>query len=80
MPEVHFCQKNLSKGTDKLIERLKKEHPDIPVRVESCLDFCSDCALKPIAISNEYFMRADDINTLYEQIEEEIKDSLAARQ
>lgn len=73
MPEVHFCKNNLSKGVDKLIDKLENECPDVSVRVEPCIEFCRDCALRPIAITNGFILQDDTVDGLYDQIKEELK-------
>ncbi len=73
MPEVHFCKNNLSKGIDKLRDKIEEELPDVEVRIERCLEFCHDCALHPIAIIKGTFINADTVDSLYESIKEELK-------
>ncbi|MBB6219031.1 uncharacterized protein YuzB (UPF0349 family) [Anaerosolibacter carboniphilus] len=72
MPEVHFCKNNLSKGVDKLIDRIENEYTDVSVRIESCIEFCNDCALRPIAITNGFILQDDTVEGLYNQIKEEL--------
>jgi uncharacterized protein YuzB (UPF0349 family) len=66
MAEVHFCKKNLSQGVDKLIGQMEEELADVEVKLERCLEFCEDCASRPIAITNGYFIKDDSIERLYE--------------
>ncbi len=72
MLEVKFCENNFQHGTDAIVEKLKENHEDVKVEVESCLGDCGECANGPFAVLDGQFIQADTPDELYELIENEI--------
>lgn len=69
MKKVQFCENNFSHGTEELVDKLKKENID--VEVESCLGYCGECAVSPIALVDDELIVADSPEELYESIKED---------
>ena len=68
MNQIKFCENNFTHGTEDVVDKLKLEHPEAKVKVESCLGFCGDCAEGPFAILNDELIQADSAEELYEAI------------
>lgn len=72
MIEVNFCENNLSHGTDEVVNRLENEVKSVHIGVESCLGYCSDCAMQPFALVDDELILADTPDELYDKIMEKI--------
>ena len=69
MKKIQFCEHNFSQGTEDIVDKLRKENID--VEVESCLGYCGDCAVGPIALVDDELVVADTAEELYESIKGE---------
>ena len=58
------------KGTHKdTLDKLRKD--GVEVEVESCLGYCGDCAVGPMALVDDELVQADSAEELYEEIKED---------
>lgn len=69
MKKVQLCENNFSHGTEDIIAKLRNENID--VEVESCLGYCGECAVGPIALVDDELVLADTAEELYESINKE---------
>ena len=70
MAEVKFCENNFDHGTEEVIDRLRENHREVEISVESCLGYCGECAEGPFALVDDEMVKADSAEELYEAIEE----------
>ncbi len=68
MKVVQFCENNFIHGTEEVAAKLRQNFPDIKIDAESCLSYCSDCAVGPYALVNDELIQADSADDLYEEI------------
>lgn len=73
MRAINFCENNFTHGTEDVVVRLKKEAKDVKVEVESCLGYCSDCAMQPFAVVDDEMVLAESPEELYSKIMELIE-------
>ena len=66
--KVQFCENNFPFGTKETVDRLKND--GVEVKVESCLGYCGDCAVGPMALVDDELVQADSAEELYEEIKE----------
>ncbi|MBC8061719.1 MAG: DUF1450 domain-containing protein [Clostridiaceae bacterium] len=72
MSEIKFCENNFNFGTDETMKKLKENHSNADVSVESCLGYCGDCATGPYALVNDEMIQADTAEELLKKIEKMI--------
>jgi uncharacterized protein YuzB (UPF0349 family) len=66
MAEIKFCENNYSQGVEEVIKKLQSD--GVNVEVESCIGYCGDCAMGPIALVNDDLVQADTPDELYSKI------------
>lgn len=66
--EIYFCENNVSKGLEKIVERLEKEFSDDIVFVEPCLGRCGQCAENLYAVIDAEMVTGETPEELYENI------------
>lgn len=66
MAEIKFCENNFGEGAEQVMEKLKND--GIEFEVESCLGYCGDCAMKPIALVDDELVDAETPDELYDKI------------
>lgn len=69
MIEIKFCENNFNLGTEETMKKLKENHNNIDVSVESCLGYCGDCSLGPYALVDDEMIQANSADELFEKIE-----------
>jgi uncharacterized protein YuzB (UPF0349 family) len=77
MIEIFFCENNVSKGLNSIIDELKMKIEDAEIYIETCLGLCTDCAEIYYAIVESDTVYADSPEELYDKIMaiyEEIED------
>lgn len=72
--EIFFCENNVSKGLDEVIERLDREYPDATIYIENCLAHCGTCAETYYAEIDAEIITADEPDELYEKIRTKIEE------
>lgn len=70
--EIFFCENNVSKGLEAIIERLEKEYPQIIIYTESCLGRCSDCDENLYAVIDAEMITGNTPEELYNNIKIEL--------
>ncbi len=73
MATIRFCENNFTQGTEEVVEKLRRNFKEENIEVESCLGYCSDCAVGPYALVEDEFIQADSPDELYEAIVEIIR-------
>lgn len=74
MSKIQFCENNFVHGTEEVVDKLRQNHPNATIEVESCLGYCGDCAIGPYALVDGEMVQADFADDLYESIVELIDD------
>ncbi|WP_142415325.1 DUF1450 domain-containing protein [Hathewaya massiliensis] len=73
MKEVFFCENNISKGLEPIIEKLELEFSNVTIYKESCLGHCGDCMANFYAIIDSDMIVGDTAEELYENIKLKLK-------
>lgn len=71
--KIRFCEKNKGKG--KVVKKLQKEFPGLEIKVRGCINECSACDKKPMAVVDKERISASDGEKLYRKIVKAIKKS-----
>jgi uncharacterized protein YuzB (UPF0349 family) len=72
--EIFFCENNVSKGLEEIVERLEKKFPDDTVFIEPCLGRCGECAEILYAVVDAEMITGETPEELYENIKRELED------
>ena len=68
MSNIQFCDNNFIHGTEEVANKLRQNYPQATIEIESCLGYCSDCAMGPYALVDGELIQADSSDDLYESI------------
>lgn len=64
--KVEFCENN--KGYEPVVEKLKKNHPEIEIEIKPCLLFCEKCKTSVIARIDGQYIEGEDAEELLKKI------------
>ncbi|MBC2580872.1 DUF1450 domain-containing protein [Clostridium sp. DJ247] len=70
--EIFFCENNVSKGLENIIEKIERDYPDVNICIEPCLGHCSHCAENLYAVIDAKIINGDNVEELYNNIKEEL--------
>jgi len=66
--EIFFCENNVSKGLEEIIEKLEEKYKDLDVYIEPCQGQCSICSEKYFVVIDSEVIEAETPEELYETI------------
>ncbi|TCT16310.1 uncharacterized protein YuzB (UPF0349 family) [Natranaerovirga pectinivora] len=66
--EIFFCENNVSKGLESVVQKIEENTTDVEVVVEPCLGHCTDCEETFFATVDVEIIYGDTPNELYEKI------------
>ena len=78
-PMVEFCASNMHHGTQRIME-LFQEDDSVEVIEYGCLGNCGECYLRPYALVDGEIVGADDVDELFLNIKEALKQQQADRE
>ncbi|HZG57570.1 YuzB family protein [Paenibacillus sp.] len=65
---VEFCTNNMHHGTDRLLQRLEAERPDVETIEYGCLGNCGQCYLEPYVLVDGEIVAAETVEALYDAV------------
>lgn len=65
---INFCENNVVKGLDEIINKLKKEIIDAKIEIEPCLGYCSECDDTYFCIADAELILGDTPDELFDNI------------
>ncbi|MCT8975411.1 YuzB family protein [Clostridium sp. CX1] len=72
--EIFFCENNVSKGLEEIVERLEEEYPDVIVYIEPCLGRCGQCIDNLYAVIDVEMIIGESPEELYKNIKKALEE------
>ncbi|CAM2980299.1 DUF1450 domain-containing protein [Hathewaya histolytica] len=73
MKEIFFCENNVSKGLETIIEKLQVEFSDLTIYQEPCLGYCGECMATFYAMMDSDMITGETPEELYENIKSRLQ-------